>query len=63
MRTFRKNKERAERLRENGYRVMVTRKENGEEAVVEDYFITPEEVAASNERRNTILKSRQVQSE
>ena len=62
MRTFKKNRERAERLQKNGCRVMVTRKENGEEDVVEDYFVTPEEIAASNERRNAFLKNRQVQS-
>jgi len=63
MRVFKKNKERAERLRKNGCRVMVTRTENGEEVVVEDYFITPEEIASSNERRITTLKNRRVQSQ
>jgi len=62
MRTFKKNKERAERLRKNGCKVIITRNENGKETVVEDYFITPEEITASNERRKTILKSRFVQS-
>jgi len=61
MRNFKKNTERAERLRENGCRVMVTRNESGKEVVVEDYFVTPEEIVASNERRDEILRSRRVQ--
>ena len=60
MRTFRKNTERAKRLRENGCRTRVTRSENGKEVVVEDYFTTPEEIATSNERRDNILKNRRV---
>ena len=61
MRTFKKNTERAKRIRENGCRIMVTRKEGGKEVVVEDYYVTPEEIAASNERRDAILESRRVQ--
>ena len=57
-----RNTERARRLRENGCRIMVTREENGKEVVVEDYFVTPEEIQASNEKRDAILRSRRVQS-
>ena len=58
---FFRNTERAQRLRENGCRIMVTRKVDGKEVVVEERFVTPEEIAALNERRDKILKSRRVQ--
>jgi hypothetical protein len=58
---FFRNPERAKRLRENGCRVMVTRRENGKEVVVEDYFITPEQIAEENAQRDASLRSRRVQ--
>ncbi|MCL2755140.1 MAG: hypothetical protein FWD35_05440 [Oscillospiraceae bacterium] len=57
---FKKNTQRAKRLRENGCRTIVTRNEGGKEVIIENYFITPEEIAASNERRNANLASRRV---
>jgi len=56
-----RNTERARRLRENGCRVIVTREENGKEVVVEDYFVTPEEIVASNAQRDASLRNRRVQ--
>jgi hypothetical protein len=61
MRNFKKNTERAKRLRENGCRVMVTRRENGKEVVVEDYFIAPEQIAKESAQRDASLRSRRVQ--
>jgi hypothetical protein len=61
MRSFKKNTERAERLRKNGHRVIVTRKVDGKEVVVEDYVVTPDEIAASNAQRDATLRSRRVQ--
>ena len=62
MRNFKKNTERAKRLRENGCRVMVTRRVDGKEVVVEDYFVSPEQIAEENAQRDESLRSRRVQS-
>jgi hypothetical protein len=37
---------------------MVTRNEGGKEVVVEDYFVTPEQIAEENAQRNAFLESR-----
>ena len=58
---FKKNTERARRIRENGCRIMVTRNEGGKEVIVEDYFITPEQIAERCAKRDAILESRRVQ--
>jgi len=39
-----RNTERARRLRENGCTIQVTREEDGKEVVVEEYFVSPEEM-------------------
>ena len=46
----------AERLKKNGYTVQITEGEN--EKIVDEYFVSPEEVVAYDERR----KSNRVQS-
>ena len=57
MRNFKKNTERARRLRENGCRVMVTRRIEGKEIVIEERVVTPEEIAESNAQRdNNLIK-------
>jgi len=61
MMAFRKNTERARRIKENGCRIMVTRNEGGKEVVVEDYFVTPEQIAERSAKRDAILESRRVQ--
>ena len=49
--------ERVKRLRERGCKITVTRGEGDEKVIVEEYFVTPEELQADAERR----KSRRVQ--
>ncbi|MCL2813942.1 MAG: hypothetical protein FWD23_05020 [Oscillospiraceae bacterium] len=46
-----KNTERAERLRENGYKVTVTDGDCEDARVVREYIVTPEEVQARDKRR------------
>ena len=49
---------RAERLKKNGYTVQVTSGEGEYKRIVDEYFISPEEVQAYDKRR----KSHRVQS-
>ena len=49
--------ERAKRLKEKGCKITVTRGEGDEEVVVEEYFVTPEEIQAHDKLR----KSRKAQ--
>jgi hypothetical protein len=42
---------RAERLKKNGYTVQITRGEGDKEEVVDEYFVSPEEVQAHDIRR------------
>ena len=60
MSNFRKNPY-ADRLIKNGHRVMVTRNVNGKDVIVEDYFVTPEQIAEEIAQRDEILESRRVQ--
>ncbi|MCL2109408.1 MAG: hypothetical protein FWH20_08725 [Oscillospiraceae bacterium] len=49
----------AERLRQNGYTVQVTGGEGDEKEIVDEYFVSPEEVAAYDKtRRNFRVQSR-----
>jgi len=41
----------AERLKSNGYKVEITSGEGADRKVVDEYFITPEEVTAYDQRR------------
>jgi ketopantoate reductase len=50
--------ERAERLKKNGYMIQVTSGEDKNEKVVDEYFVSPEEVEAYDKRR----KNHRVQS-
>jgi len=61
MRKFIKNPY-AERIRKNGCMIRVTRGEGADRVIVEERIITPEEIAASNERRDTILNKKYIQS-
>jgi hypothetical protein len=61
MRKFIKNPY-AERIRKNGCMIRVTRGEGSDKVIVEERIITPEEIEISNERRNTNLSKRRVQS-
>ena len=58
---FFRDPERARRLRKNGHRVIVTRRENGKEVIVEDYFVSPEQIAEENAMRDANLANRRVQ--
>ena len=50
--------ERAERLKKNGYTVQITEGEGESEKVVDEFFVSPEEVQAYDLRR----KNHRVQS-
>jgi len=52
-----RNTERAERLRKNGCTIQVTREEDGKEVVVEEYFVSPEEMQIQAQLR----KCRRIQ--
>jgi hypothetical protein len=41
-----RNSERAERLKKNGYMVQITNGEGDDKVVVDEYFVSPEEVQA-----------------
>jgi len=41
----------AERLKSNGYKVEITNGEGADKKVVDEYFVTPEEVMAYEQRR------------
>jgi hypothetical protein len=43
----------AERLRTNGYKVEITNGEGSDRKVVDEYFVTPEEVMAYGARRTS----------
>ena len=43
----------AERLRKNGYKVEITSGEGNDRKVVDEYFVTPEEVMAYDARRTS----------
>jgi hypothetical protein len=60
MRKFVKNPY-AERIRQNGCTIRVTRGDGDARVTVEERVVTPEEVRASNEQRDAILRSRRVQ--
>jgi len=51
----------ADDLIKYGCKIIVTDGEDGGERVVEEYFITPEQIAEENEQRDAILRSRRVQ--
>jgi hypothetical protein len=65
MKRYFKNPARAQRLRENGCTVRVTRGEGDDMEIVEEYFVSPEEVQESCRRRDAhlkeILQSKRVQ--
>ncbi|MDR2559765.1 MAG: hypothetical protein LBC86_09545 [Oscillospiraceae bacterium] len=48
---FFRNPERAKRLKENGCKVTITKGEGEDKRVVEQYFVTPEEVQAHDVHR------------
>jgi hypothetical protein len=52
-----RNTERARRLKENGCRIIVTRGEGDDQVIVEERFVTPEEIQSHDLRR----KNRRVQ--
>jgi hypothetical protein len=52
----------AERIRKNGCMIRITRGEGADKVIVEERIITLEEIAASNERRDTIFNKRHIQS-
>ena len=60
MRKFIKNPY-AERLIKNGHWVTVTDGEGDNTKIIEKYFVTPEEIQASIEQRDAILKSKRIQ--
>jgi hypothetical protein len=60
MRKFIKNPY-AERIRERGCVIRVTRGDGADRVIVEERVVTPDEIALSNARRNESLESRQVQ--
>ena len=60
MRKFIKNPY-AQRIRERGCVIRVTRGEGTDRVIVEERVITPEEIAISNAKRDEILESRRVQ--
>ena len=43
----------AEHLRKNGYKVEITSGEGSDRKVVDEYFVTPEEVMTYNARRTS----------
>ena len=61
MRKFVKNPY-AERIRKNGCMIRITRGEGADKLILEERVITPEEIAASNERRDKILNKKGIQS-
>jgi hypothetical protein len=48
---FFRDPSRAKRLQENGCRIGITRRVDGKEVIVEERFITPEEIQADALRR------------
>ena len=48
-----RNPQLAERLRKNGYKVEITNGEGSDRKVVDEYFVTPEEVMAYDARRTS----------
>lgn len=58
---FFRNPERAKRLRENGCRIIITDGKGENEKIVEDYFITPEQIAEENAKRDANVSRRRVQ--
>jgi hypothetical protein len=60
MRNFKKNPY-AEGLIKNGHKVMITKRIEGKEIIVDEYFISPEQIAEELAERDTILESRRVQ--
>ena len=59
MRKFIKNPY-AERISKNGCTIRVTRGHGADKVVVDERVVTPEEIAASNEKRGTILDPKRV---
>jgi hypothetical protein len=51
----------AESLRKNGCRITVTSGEGENKKIVEQYFVSPEQIAEENAQRETILRNRRVQ--
>jgi len=60
MREFIKNPY-AERIRKNGCSIRVTRGEGDNRVIVSERFVTPEEIEASNNRREKNLMNKRVQ--
>ncbi|MCL2633441.1 MAG: hypothetical protein FWD34_02880 [Oscillospiraceae bacterium] len=58
---FFRNPERAKRLRENGCRIGVTRRVDGKDVIVKEYFVTPEQIAEENAGREINRKNHRVQ--
>jgi NAD/NADP transhydrogenase alpha subunit len=46
-----RNPERAERLKKNGYMIQVTKGDGDKKEIVDEYFVSPEEVQAYDIRR------------
>jgi hypothetical protein len=51
----------AANLRENGYKVRITRGEGKNKEIVEEYFVSPEEIEDGNKRRREHLREMTVQ--
>ena len=50
----------AEHLKRHGCKVQITSGEGENEKVVEEYFVTPQEIMDDNKRRAEFLRNRQV---
>ena len=61
MKRYIRNSDIAERLEKNGCTIRVTSGEGIKKTILEERFVTPEEIAASNERREENLRSRHIQ--
>jgi hypothetical protein len=48
-----RNPQLAERLKKNGYKIEITKGEGSDRKVVDEYYITPEEVMAYDTRRTS----------
>jgi len=61
MRKFIKNPY-AERIRQNGCVIRITSGDGAAKVIVEERIVTPDEIQASNERRDANLRSKRVHS-
>jgi hypothetical protein len=61
MKRYYKDSTRAQRLKENGCTIRVTRGEGEKKEIVREYTVTPEEIAEHNRIREEHLKNMRVQ--